>query len=43
MVQDGATPMFIAAATGHWECVEVLAGLGGDMNKADNVSVGGVA
>jgi len=36
-VQDGTTPMFAAALNGHKECIEVLAGLGGDVNKADTV------
>jgi len=38
-VQDGVTPIFIAAQNGHKECIEVLAGLGGDVNKAETVSV----
>jgi len=42
-VQDGATPMFFAAQEGHKECIEVLAGLGGDVNKATTVSVEGAA
>jgi len=42
-VQNGATPMFIAAQTDHKECIEVLAGLGGDVNKAKTVSVEGAA
>jgi len=33
-IQDGATPVFIAAQNGHKECIEVLARLGGDVNKA---------
>ena len=31
--------MFIAAYQGHKECIETLAGLGGDVNKANTVSV----
>jgi len=42
-VQDGATPIYIAALGGHKECIEVLAGLGGDVNKAKTVSVEGAA
>jgi len=42
-VQDGVTPMLIAAYNGHKECIEVLAGLGGDVNKATTVSVEGAA
>jgi len=42
-VQDGATPMFVAAQNGHKDCIEVLARLGGDVNKAKTVSVEGAA
>ena len=42
-VQNGATPMYIAAYQGHKKCIEVLAGLGGDVNKAMTVSVQGEA
>jgi len=42
-VKNGATPMLIAAVNGHKECIEVLAALGGDVNKAETVSVEGVA
>jgi len=42
-VQDGATPIHIAAFQGHKECVEVLARSGADVNKATTVSVEGAA
>ena len=42
-VQNGATPIYVAAQNGHRECIEVLAGLGGDVNKAMPVSVEGAA
>jgi len=42
-VQDGATPIHIAAQKGHKECIEVLAHSGGDVNKAMTVSVEGAA
>ena len=38
-VQGGVTPMFFAAYQGHKECIEVLAGLGADVHKAQAVSV----
>jgi len=38
--QDGTTPIFIAAENGHKECIEVLARVGCDVNKA-TVSVDG--
>jgi len=38
-MQDGASPIYVAAENGHQECIEVLAGLGGDVNKAETVSV----
>jgi len=41
-IQDGGTPVFIAAQNGYKECIEVLARLGGDVNKAMAVSVHGV-
>jgi len=41
-VQDVAPPIFVAAFHGHQECIAVLAGLGGDVNKAKNVSVEGL-
>ena len=42
-MQSGTTPIFSAALGGHKECIEVLARLGGDVNKADAVSVEGAA
>jgi len=42
-MQDGASPIYVAAYNGHKECIEVLAGLGGDVNKAETVSVKGTA
>jgi len=42
-VQDGATPIHAAAQNGRKECIEVLAGLGGDVNKAMIVSLEGAA
>ena len=42
-VQNGATAIHVAAQYGHKECIEVLAGLGGDVNKATTVSVEGAA
>lgn len=42
-LQDGATPVVIAAQRGHKECIEALAELGGDVNKAHSVSVHRVA
>ena len=42
-MQDGATPIFVAAKNNHKECIEVLARSGGDLNKADAVSVEGAA
>jgi len=41
--QNGSTLMCIAALGGHKECIEALAGLGGDVNKAMIVSVEGAA
>jgi len=38
-VQNGETPIFAAAASDHKKCIETLAGLGGDVNKANTVSV----
>jgi len=38
-VQGGTTPIYAAAATGHKDCIEMLAGLGGDVNKARTVRV----
>ena len=38
-VQDGATPIYVAAYAGHEECIEVLARLGGDVNEAKTVSM----
>ena len=40
--QCGATPMMVAAQIGHKGCIEVLARLGGDVNKAMAVSVDGM-
>jgi len=37
-VQDGCTAMLIAAQKGDEELIRVLAGLGGDVNKALAVS-----
>lgn len=37
-VQDGSTPVYVAARNGYKESIEVLARLGGDVNKADAVS-----
>jgi len=42
-VQIGFTPLFIAAQQARTECIEVLASLGGDVNKANTVSVDGSA
>lgn len=36
-VQNGRTPISIAAQNGYTECIEALAGLGADVNKADTV------
>jgi len=38
-MQNGATPIHVAAQNGHRECIEVLAALGGDVNKAMSVSM----
>jgi len=38
-VQHGATPILSAALQGRKECIEMLAGLGGDVNKARTVRV----
>ena len=38
-VQDGATPIIIAALQGHKACIETLASLGGDVNQANEVSI----
>jgi len=40
-VQNGGTLVCIAALGGHKECIEVLAGLGGDVNEPVTVSVEG--
>ena len=42
-VQNGTTAMYIAAQKGYKECIEVLAGLGAALDKADTVSMEGAA
>jgi len=42
-VQDGATPIHVAAQEDHKECIEVLARSGADVSKATTVSVEGAA
>jgi hypothetical protein len=39
-VQDGWTPLYIAAAKGHAPCVELLLGKGANVDQADNVGKG---
>ena len=41
--QNGSTPIVTAAVSSYKECIEMLAGLGGDVNKAMTVSVEGAA
>ena len=41
-LQDGATPIFVAAQNGHKGCIELLASLGGDVSTARPVSSDGI-
>ena len=39
VVQDGATPLFMASQNGHTNVVDVLLRHGADPNLADHVSI----